>query len=332
MITTCHRAAELPADWDRAVGDNLYMRRDFLAFLESCEDCGQRYHYIRDDTGTIDTVFMTHIRRGYNLAMFTPFDLRVKMTFVYVPVSVTRPGIHAGRHRDEALAFIRAIRGYTMILNLPNDDAPGFATGYTCPQCVLNIRWASLDEYLKSLRSGYRRRCQVALRASEGLRLRWLASPEEFDEALYGLYRQVVAHSRLVLETLTIDFFRGHYFRILVLEDAAGPQGFIQLLPNGQELIFEFVGMNYATVPQYDTYQRMLLEIIRYGIDNGFTSIDFGQTADESKLKLGCDYTMLYAALHHSNPLMMAGARLLAPRLQYKPLTTKFHVFKQAGE
>lgn len=328
MITVERRAADLPAEWDAVVGDNVYLRRDFLAFMERCDDCGQRYHLVRDADGRLDTVFMTYVRRGYNLSMFTRFDYRVRMTFVYVPLSVTRPGIAWGSCRDEALAYIRGLRGYTLVLNLPEGDYPGFATGLTCSQCVLDVRWSSFEDYLGALRSHYRHRYRKALKASAGLRLRWLERPEEFDEELYGLYLQVVGSSRLVIETLSPEFFRGEFFRIFVLEDDTGPQGFVQLLENGDELIFEFVGLNYATNHAHDTYLRMLLEIVRYGIEHGFSTIDFGQTADDTKLKLGCDYPDLYAALHHSNPVLMAVARRLAPYLEYRPLATRFQVFK----
>lgn len=328
MITTVERASDLPAEWDDVVGDNLYLRRDFLAFMETCEACGQRYHFIRDADGRLDTVYLTYVRHRYNLAMFTPHNLYVTMTFVYVPLSVTRPGIEWGRCRDEALAHIRSLRGYKLILNLPPGDYPGFATGLTCSQCVLPVSWSTFEDYLASLRSHYRHRYRKALRNSAGLRLRRLADPSEFDERLYQLYLQVVGHSRLVIETLSIDFFRGHWFEIFVLEDDHGPQGFVQLLPNGSELIFEFIGLNYATSHTYDTYQRMLLEIVRYGIEHGFATIDFGQTADDTKLKLGCDYLTLHAALHHSNPLVMFGARRLSKHLEYRPLTTAFQVFK----
>lgn len=329
MITVETRAAALPAEWDEVAGDNLYLRRDFLAFMESCDPCGQRYHLVRDADGRLDTVFLTYVRRRYNLSMFTRYDYRVTMTFVYVPLSVTRPGIAWGTCRDEALAHIRGIKGYTLVLNVPAGDYPGFATGLTCSQCVLPVGWSTFEEYLAALRSHYRHRYRKALRTSAPLRLRFLSDPSEFGEELYGLYLQVVANSRLVIETLPLEFFRGRWFTIFVLEDADGPQGFVQLLPNGEELIFEFVGLNYATHHRYDTYLRMLLEIVRYGIENGFRSIDFGQTADDTKLKLGCDYLELYAALHHSNPLVMAGARLLAPALQYRPLATEFQVFTQ---
>ena len=73
----------------------------------------------------------------------------------------------------------------------------------------------------------------------------------------------------------------------------------------------------------------MLLEIVDYGIRKGFRTIDFGQTADDTKLKLGSGYTYLYAALHHSNPLVNALCRKFAPFLEYKPLETRFRVFKE---
>jgi len=330
MITVLEHAAELPAEWDEVVGDNLYLRRDFLAFMETCEDCRQRYHLVWDAAGRLDTVFMTYVRDHYNLAMFTPRRYEVTMTFVYVPLSVTRPGIAWGSCRDEALAYIRGIRGYSMLLNLPPGDYPGFATGLTCPKCILDVQWPTFDAYLAGLRSHYRNRYTKALRRSAGLRLRWLDDNSEFDESLYGLYEQVYDHSALKIEKLPISFFRGPFFRILVLEDDEGPQGFVQFLPNDDELIFEFVGFNYATNRTYDTYLRLLLEIVRYGIDEGYSTIDFGQTADDTKLKLGAQYTMLYAALHHSNPVVHAIGKMLAPALQYTPITTDFQVFRAA--
>lgn len=328
MITTLTHAADLLAEWDDIVGDNLYLRRDFLAFMESCEDCGQRYHLVWDADGRLDTVYMTYVRRHYNLAMFTGRRYEVTMTFVYVPLSVTRPGIAWGSCRDGALAAIRRIKGYTLMLNLPPGDYPGFATGLTCPKCILTVEWPTFDAYLSSLRSHYRHRYTKALRQSSGLKLRFLDDNADFNETLYGLYWQVYDHSALKIEKLPIEFFQGPYFRILVASDDDGPVGFVQLLPNDDELIFEFVGFDYAKNRTYDTYQRLLLEIVRYGIEHGFRTVDLGQTADDTKLKLGSRYVMLYAALHHSNTLLHRLSRLLAPKLQYRPLTTDFRVFR----
>ena len=60
-----------------------------------------------------------------------------------------------------------------------------------------------------------------------------------------------------------------------------------------------------------------------------FKTIDFGQTADESKLKLGSKYTMLYAYLHDTNPIKNFINKRLASVIEYKPITTKFNVYKE---
>ena len=101
------------------------------------------------------------------------------------------------------------------------------------------------------------------------------------------------------------------------------------MIENGTELIFEFVGVDYKYNDIYDTYHRMLLEIMKYGINNGFRTIDYGQTADEAKLKLGCKYEMLYAYLHHSNKFINLIYRLLVNIITFKPLEEKFNVFKE---
>ena len=149
MIEKYMQASELPEDWDSIVGDNLYMTRKFLRFIESVDHCSQRYYLIRGQDGTVDTIFMTYIRRHYNLAMFTKFPMFVKMTFIYLPMSVTRPGIIFNNLSNEALEYIKTIKGYKIILNLGESDLgdhTGFAKGLTCPKCILQIRWNCFDE------------------------------------------------------------------------------------------------------------------------------------------------------------------------------------------
>ena len=332
MIEEYGHASDLPEEWDSIVGDNIYMTRKFLCFIEENDHCSQRYFLIRSRSGAVDTVFITYIRRRYNLAMFTKFPMFVKMTFIYLPMSVTRPGIIFNNCAGEALEYIKSIKGYKIILNLGESDLAdftGFAKGLTCPKCILHIRWNSFDEYMQNLRSNYRHRYKKALKMSEALRFRFLSDGSDFTGEMYDLYLQVYNHSSLKIEKLTKKFFEGPFFRIFVMEDAHGPQGFVQLIENGDELIFEFVGFNYKSNRIYDTYMRMLLEIVRFGIENGFKTIDFGQTADDTKLKIGCTYTYLNAYLHHSNRLMNSLCRRLAPHLEYRPLTTPFQVFKE---
>ncbi|MBQ9796599.1 MAG: GNAT family N-acetyltransferase [Clostridia bacterium] len=322
--------AEVPDVWDSVIGDNLYLSKEFLSFMEGIDKCDQRYYMLFCD-GVPDSVFMSYVRKKYNLAMFTRFNMYQKMTMIYVPLSVTRPGIAYGKHLDEVMDFIKTLKGSKMILNIEDVEPRGYAKGLTCPKCILTNRFESFDDYMNSLRSNYRYRYTKCFKKSAYLKLEYLTDNKEFTKEMYECYLQVYNKSKIRVEKLPIEFFRGKYFKIFVLKNDEKVVGFGQMLENGTELIFEFVGVDYRYNNQYDTYHRILLEIVRYGIENGFKTIDFGQTADESKLKLGSKYTMLYAYLHHSNKLINATNKRLAKHIEYRPITTDYRVFKEDG-
>ena len=319
---------DVPTEWDSIIGDNIYLSIDFLSFMESVDKCNQRYYMLYDDK-KLDSVFMSYVRPKYNIAMFTRFNIVQKTTMIYVPLSVTRPGIAFNKHIDKVFEYIKTIKGPKMILNLDNYNPDGYAKGKTCPKCILTNNFNSFDDYMSKLRSNYRRRYNQALKKSSCLKLEYLKDNSEFTEEMYNCYLQVYNKSRIRVEKLPIDFFRGKYFKIFKLTFNDKVVGFCQLLPNDKELIFEFVGVDYKYNDQFDTYHRILLEIVRYGIENKFETIDFGQTADESKLKLGSKYTMLYAYLHDTNKLKNTINKKLAKYIEYKPVETEYKVFKE---
>ncbi len=324
------KAELLPAEWDEVTRDNIYLQRNFLAFIEKSEHDYKPVYYLFYDGERLDSVFVSHRRKGYNLGMFTKKDIKIKVTLIYLPMCVTASGLVTGRLKDLVFDTIRSIKGYKMILNLQGGDVKGFATGLTCPKCILDLPFASFDDYLAALRSDYRNRVKKIFRKTDMLDIRFIDNTTEFTEELYGLYLNVLGNSRIRIETLSKEYFTGKMFRVFVAYDADKPVGFVQLLPNGDELVFEFVGLDYDCNEIIPVYHRMLYEIVKYGIENGFKTIDFGQTADDTKLKLGCRYVALYAALHHSNPLVNAVCKILAPKLEYKPIKTQFHVFREA--
>ena len=327
-------ASDLPEQWDENLSDNLYLRREFLVFLESVDSSEKSYYMFQTPDGKVLAKMMMHTRKGYNLTMFSGLKTSIKMQFVYFPLSVSRPAIVCCEAaRDEVAAFLKSIKGYKMILNVTEDwQLVDFTRGLTCPRCVLSLRWNSFNNYLRELRSGYRRRYKKALEKSAGLNFYFLENNQSFDERLYDLYLEVYNRSKYKLEKLSIDFFRGERFKIFVLVNSNDPVGFVQLLDNGAELIFEFVGFSHCKNREYDIYIRLLLEIVRYGIENNYQTIDFGQTADDAKLKLGCYYEPLYALVHHSNPVINRLIRLASRHIQYKPLDERgFHVFREGG-
>lgn len=321
-------AEKLPPEWDEITDGNPYLKRKFLSFIEKTEKDYSPNYYLFYDNGRLDSCFVAFCNNKFDIAMFTEATFKRKVTLIYMPMSVTRPGMVLGKLRGEVIETIKKIKGYKLALNLEDGNAPGFATGLTCPKCILYLRWATFEEYAASLRSDYRNRLKKVFARSDGLQIRFIDNKSEFDERLYQMYLNVLANSKTKIETLSRDYFRGDCFRIFVAELNGEPVGFVQLLENGKELIFEFVGIDYNFNQQYQVYHRMLYEIIRYGIENGFCSIDFGQTADDTKLKLGCRYTYLYAWLHHSNRVINFFLKKFAPALVYKPIGINFRVFR----
>jgi transcriptional regulator with XRE-family HTH domain len=328
-------ALNLPAEWDSLAGDNPYMRRDFLAFIEKTIPCGQKYYIFYGSNCLPDTVFVTYQNNKFNLGMLTKRKLHRKIELVYFPIWVKRSSIIFGNKRaSDALKYIKKIRGFKLLLCLTDAGIKaGYIKGNSAPACMLDIKWKSFDEYMAALRSNYRYRYSKALKKSSGLTIRQLADNAGFSQELYGLYEQVERNAQIKIDKLPLEFFRGGVFKFLVFSGPDGkPAGFVQLLENGDELIFEFTGFDYAANKEYQTYHRMLVEIIRYAIENGFKRIDFGQTADETKLMLGCRYEYLHLYLHHSNPLIRFVYRVMAPFLDYRPLKPNFNVFKEKEE
>ena len=322
------RAGQLPEEWDVLAGDNPYLKRNFLSFIEQTEREYRPRYYLFYEGTRADSCFVAYRNRKFDIGMFTPKRIYRPVTMIYLPMCVTRAGIVLGSLREEVLQTIRKMRGYTLVLNAPEENAPEFSTGLTCPKCILRVEWDSFDGYVSALRSDYRNRLKKTFARTQEVTIRFIDNKTQFTRQLYELYLNVLNRSQTRIETLSPDYFRGEKFCIFVAEKGGRPVGFVQLLENGKELIFEFVGMDYSANADGALYHRMLYEIIRYGTEHGFESIDFGQTADESKLKLGCAYTYLYAWLHHSSPLVNFFCKRAAPVLAWHSSGKTYRVFK----
>lgn len=327
------RAVDLPPEWDTLCADNYAATRAFLSAMEKGNPCEQRYHVFRSSCGTIDSLAITFVAPSLNLLCFTPFAWRVRATLVHVPASVARPGMVLGTETRGAVeAFIRSIPGYVVVMNSPPDlRLPSCARGRTCFSVSIPLRWQSFDEYLADLRSHYRYRFRRALKKGAALRFALLEDNAAFDPELFRLYENVHDRSRIGVERLTIHAFRLRSAKILVARAGERPVGFVQMIENGTELVFAFVGLDYQQNGTYDVYQNLLLRMMAYAIDHGFERIELGQTAESAKLRLGGQYQALYLHLRHSNPLLNALAHLAIPLIQYRPPAETHTVFRNGG-
>lgn len=69
---------------------------------------------------------------------------------------------------------------------------------------------------------------------------------------------------------------------------------------NGASRIYRY-GFEKEDIKTYDIYMNMLIWIIELGIKRGVKEIDFGQTSEETKLKLGCEEREKYMYINHTS-------------------------------
>jgi len=320
------RVEEIPDEWDRLAGNNIFLRKKFLGHLEQVNRCRQRYRLLFHQ-GSLKGIYVLY-RLKLDVFTFSSLCLKFPVWTVGIPCSLSKQGFAAHPGFEEQLWLdIRRIRGAKLILN-GETSLPG-TRGETLPTCVLDLDWTSFEAYLDAMRSHYRYRFKKA-------RSKWAevkidcVNPENFDQEMYRQYEGVYHRSPYKLEKLGLDFFRGLPLPAKVLRASHGGQvlGFVLLIENGDQLVFLFTGFDYKLSPKFDTYLNLLLQIVHYGIHQGFKSIDFGQTAEETKMRLGCLMKQRKLYLAHSNRFLDTLANRCIGFLGYQPPRHHFKVFK----
>ena len=322
----------LPRDWDQCVRSNTHLSRANLEVLERTNPCSQRYVAFFDQNGAVDSALVLY-RLKLNLLTYSSMRLPVNASIVGVPCSVASPGFVAGRRtQDELVTYLEGYRGLVIILNSDGElHLPQWTRGATLPSCHLRLNFASYEEFLSAMRSHYRYRYRVAARKGAALQVHKLESNRDFGPDLFDLYSQVFEKSSFKLERLNASYFREADAEVHVFSAAGSPAGFVQLRQVAGEMQFLFGGMDYGTSGKYDTYVNMLLFIVREAIARGCTSVDFGQTAEDTKCKLGCQLQPRYMYVRHSASLINHGIGKLMKSFEYRAPGCDFRVFSEQG-
>lgn len=291
-----------------------------LSYLERLNPCRQAYFMN-------SSAFVIQYHQTVDVFNFLPkLTLRLPLKIIGKPYSISEKG-YMGEN-EAVSALIKTTKGLKLVLNGASGLNLPFA--YTLSSHVFQNRFASFDQYLEALRSHYRYRVKKALTKSSELMVQNIHQ-KDFDETHHALYLEVYQNSKDKLECLSLDFFREFPSEIFEFKrrDTGEVMGFVQLVHESSKLTFLFGGFKHAYVKSYDLYMAMLLEIIRIGIERGVDVIEFGQTAEETKLKLGCVAVEKYLYVHHSNKVLHFLIARLLPLLSYKPHGISYNVFKE---
>jgi predicted N-acyltransferase len=217
----------------------------------------------------------------------------------------------------------------------------GYRKGNSLDMYYLPHRFGDFAAYLESLRSDYRRRVRLSqqkftnagmwtVRYRDPVSIQLVYTPE-----VHRLYEAVFDQAENKLERLPREFF---------LELARQFPGDISLttvyqeerivafnwdLCTGRTYHFLYCGMDYAVTRQSDLYFNLLYAILENGLREDVAEIKLGQTADDSKARLGCDWQPLYFYIKGAGVLwdlfISIGFRLLFPN---RPLPPTYNVFR----
>jgi hypothetical protein len=328
MFEVYRKAVELPAFWDEIVKEDPFLNKQSLISLEILNPCEQTYHL--NISSRIALVCYK-----LQLDLFTYADrpsLKVPVNVIGVPMSVSRCGYCL--EDKEALPrmeqYVMGFKGFTLILN--SEDNFGFSRGSTLPDAIMEMQWESMEEYYSLLRSSYRYRLKKAERKFSKVQVEELKNNCSFDEDMYLLYEEVYNQSKAKLEKLNQNFFKHYPSKILKFTAEGAAIAFLQLIENGEELIFLFGGFSHILNKEYDLYMNMLLKIVEYGTRGGFKRINFGQTSEETKLKLGAVQNPKNMYVYHSNKVLNLIIKSFINKFAYSKYETTHRVFKEQEE
>lgn len=184
-------------------------------------------------------------------------------------------------------------------------------------EAVLPITWATFDDYLASLRRGYRQEIRRMARQVEqaGYQFEVVSGADAAGLAteLQPLWMQVYERHPEEWDQLVLP---EAYFRevlalpgsvLLLLRHDGRVVGFDQLKASGSVLDSKFCGRDYALIGRLPIGHFMIAETIRYACDNGFAMLSFGISNESVKSRYGCVFRVIHGyRLPISAPLRLA--------------------------
>lgn len=185
----------------------------------------------------------------------------------------------------------------------------------TEPDMFMKIdnEWKCFDDYVAALSSKYRVRTNKVLTVSKEIQSVDFSLEEikKYKTDIQLLYNNVVNHVAFNMASLNVDFFENmkalyvDRFRMMAYFYNDVLVGFACLFNiDVDTLHVHYIGLNYDINKEYKLYNRMLLDFVRFAIENNKRQVHFGRTATEIKTTIGAIPQSLQAYLKMNNRLV----------------------------
>ncbi len=181
----------------------------------------------------------------------------------------------------------------------------------TQPSMIMSIpeKWKSLADYLLALKSKYRVKANKAIESASQLECVELNADQikALEPLLHALYLQVAGDVGFNLFYLAADYFStlktalGDKFRLWVYRDQGDLISFFTVIEDGDILDAHFLGYDPKVNERYKLYMNMLLRMIDFAAQNGFSILQLSRTATEIKSSVGAEGIKVWAYLRLRN-------------------------------
>ena len=309
-------ANDLPEGWDKNAVD-YFQSREFLNHTEKYNPSEQRYYVLTSDDTFMAGVVLYSLK--LDLLTYIPGSLKIRMNITGIPCSVSASGFVGNVEMlPDILERLESYeKGLHLILNLDNNPGiKGVAKGRTLPSVTMENVFSSFDDYLISIKSSYRRRYSRINRNFSNIRIE-TGPCSDFTDEMYHQYLEVLKRSKGKLETLEPAFFKylPSCFRLTHFYNNKDLLGWHITIQDKSKFYFFLGGIDYDLNKKYSTYFNILFDVLKQGIESGAKIIDFGQTAEIPKMRLGGKLVVKYMLAKHSNlileKLLIAGKSML---------------------
>jgi hypothetical protein len=319
--------------WD-LLADFYFQKTEFLAHLHRHNPCAQRYYELyRDGLLVAATVVYT---LKVNLLTFVNIPSPFKVQIIGIPVSVATPPMIGDPAEFEyfLLELISKESGLILGVNFEEDYLKGKVLNLrTLPTVILNLEGTNLTSYEKALTYNYRRRFQRIREKFSNVHV-VKTDCSAFSEEHYGLYLEIMKKTTTKLETLSLNAFRElpTNFILTTYYTDKVMLCWNVICKDVKTMFFFFGGMNYLLRDQYQSYNNNLIRIISAAFENEYAVVDFGQTAEVAKTRLGGKLSERRMFAYHKNPLVLYLLCLFKNAFTYSKLPEICHVFKVSNE
>jgi hypothetical protein len=116
-------------------------------------------------------------------------------------------------------------------------------------------------------------------------------------------------------------------FRMITADLDGRLVGWAIVLESAAGLDFFLGGIDYERNLKHLVYRRLLVEIVRRGIESGASRIDLGQTAEIPKMRLGGTCLPRHMGFAHGNPILSFLLDRASGFLEYSRRVPEPHVF-----